>query len=59
VRGDIVVAGAYKDEEKRGSAYIFTRDIAGAASSSWHQRAKLISADGAAGDRFGRSVAVC
>jgi hypothetical protein len=43
----------------KGSAHVFTRDVAGAASSGWTQRAKLVAADGAAGDEFGRNVSIC
>jgi len=41
-----------------GSAYIFIRDVAGNASSSWTQRAKLIASDGKTSDYFGSHVAV-
>jgi head-tail adaptor len=41
------------------SAYVFTRDIAGSATSRWTQRAKLVAHDSRKGDRFGSSVAVC
>jgi len=55
---DTIVAGAYKADGIKGAAYIFTRDVAGAASSAWTQRAKLAAADGAARDSFGSGVAV-
>jgi putative transposase len=41
------------DDSARGSAYIYTR-----AGSSWSQQTKLIAADGASNDYFGRSVAI-
>jgi len=58
VDGDTMVIGAYGDGTNRGSAYIFTRDDAGSLTASWTQRAKLLASDGAAGDYFGRSVAI-
>ena len=56
VDGDTAVAGAYLDDDNgsdSGSAYVFTRE-----SGVWSQSAKLTASDGAAGDRFGESVAV-
>ena len=57
IDGDIAVVGAIKDDDKgedSGSAYIFTKD----SNDAWTQTAKLTASDGAAGDWFGRSVAV-
>ena len=57
VSGDTAVIGAYCDDDKgadSGSAYVFVR----AADGTWSQQTKLTAADGAAGDRFGWSVAV-
>jgi hypothetical protein len=54
--GNTAIIGAYFDDDKgtdSGSAYIYTR-----AGSSWSQQAKLVPADGAAGDDFGISVAI-
>ena len=54
--GDTAVAGALFDDDngsQSGAAYVFTRE-----SGVWSQSAKLIASDGAAGDRFGASVAV-
>jgi hypothetical protein len=54
--GDTALLGAYGDDDKgsnSGSAYVFTRSGA-----SWTQQAKLTAGDGAAGDRFGWSVAL-
>jgi hypothetical protein len=54
--GDTAIVGAQFDDDagsNSGSAYIFTRS-----GSAWTQQAKLIAADAAAGDRFGRSVAL-
>eukprot|EP01083_Nonionella_stella_P202539 739879_1 len=51
------VIGAYNDDDKgaqSGSAYIYERDSFG----GWNRTAKLVPVDGAADDRFGRSVAV-
>ena len=50
------MVGAPRDDDAgrgSGSAYVFTRSGA-----TWTQEAKLIASDGAAGDRFGRSVAI-
>jgi len=56
ISGDYAVIGADYDDDNgsySGSAYIFKRD-----GTSWSQQAKLIAADGAAGDWFGYSVSV-
>ena len=55
--GSTVVVGSYKDDDKgtdSGSAYIFTKQADG----SYLETQKLLATDGAAGDRFGYSVAV-
>ena len=54
--GDTAVVGAPEDDDNgsnSGSAYVFVRS-----GTSWAQEAKLLPVDGAAGDRFGRSVAL-
>jgi len=51
--GDTALVGAYGDYSNQGSAYVFTRS-----GSTWTQEAKLMVGDGAAGDRFGISVAL-
>jgi len=56
VDADTIVVGAYKDDDKgsaSGSAYVFTRT-----GGTWTQQAKLVPADGTAGDYFGFAVAV-
>jgi hypothetical protein len=56
ISGDYAIVGAYGDDdngENSGSAYIFKRD-----GSSWSEQAKLLAADGAAEDDFGRSVSI-
>ena len=57
ISGDTAVVGAYWDDVGRknaqGSAYVFTRS-----SGIWTQQTKLLANDGAAGDRFGDSVAI-
>ncbi len=57
VDGDTTAVGAYVDDTSAGtnagSAYIYVRDESG-----WIQQAKLTANDGAAEDRFGRSVSV-
>ncbi|UCD74904.1 MAG: FG-GAP repeat protein [Phycisphaerales bacterium] len=55
IHGDIAVAGAYGDDDSgqwSGSAYVFRY-----ADYGWAQEAKLVPADGAAGDWAGWSVA--
>ena len=59
VDGDTVVVGARNDDDNgsgSGSAYLFTKPAAGWTTTS--TAAKLTAFDGAADDRFGRSVAV-
>lgn len=54
--GMVALIGAPDDDDNgadAGSAYVFRFD-----GSSWVQEAKLLATDGAAGDRFGASVAV-
>jgi len=57
VSGNTVVVGAYIDNVganvDQGSAYVFVRSGV-----TWTQQAQLVAADGAAGDTFGRSVAI-
>lgn len=54
---DTIVVGAIGDDVgeniDQGSAYLYVRSGQG-----WVQQQKLVAGDGAAGDRFGRSVAV-
>ena len=51
--GGTALVGTYGDDSEQGAAYIFTRS-----GGIWSQQQKLTAADGAAGDRFGLSVAV-
>src|SRR5690606_13989379 len=56
ISGDYAVIGAYQDDDNgsnSGSAYVFER-----ISGTWTQTQKLTASDGAAGDFFGRSVAI-
>src|SRR5262249_14066802 len=57
ISGDTLVVGASKDgagqNVNQGAAFVFTRSGA-----TWTQQKKLTAADGAAGDFFGRSVAI-
>jgi len=57
ISGDTVVVGAYYNtispNTMQGSAYVFVRS-----GGTWAQQAKLVASDGAAGDFFGRAVAV-
>ncbi|MBN2243444.1 MAG: FG-GAP repeat protein [Acidobacteria bacterium] len=56
ITGDTVVIGADYDDDKgtnSGSAYVFVRS-----GGTWGEQRKFTASDGAAGDNFGRSVAV-
>jgi len=56
ISGQTIVVGADMDDDNgmdSGSAYAFTFD-----GSKWIEEAKLLPADGKAGDRFGASVAI-
>jgi hypothetical protein len=60
ISGDTVVVGAWQDDDAgtgSGSAYVFERNQGGTAD-NWGQVAKLTASDAAAGDRFGKSVAI-
>jgi hypothetical protein len=57
VSGSTIVVGAFLDDDNgsnSGSAYVFEKSDDG----EWAQAAKLVAADGAAGDYFGESVSV-
>ncbi|MFN8000664.1 MAG: putative Ig domain-containing protein [Acidobacteriota bacterium] len=55
--GNSVIVGAYQDDgnagQNQGAAFVFTRT-----GTTWTQQQKLVSADAAAGDQFGRSVTI-
>jgi hypothetical protein len=54
--GDTALVGAYWDDDNgynSGSAYVFE-----GSGTTWSEQAKLTASDGAAGDRFGTSVAL-
>jgi len=51
IDGDMILIGAPRDNDFKGSAYIFTRD-----GNVWTQSTKLLASDGAAQDRFGWNV---
>jgi hypothetical protein len=56
ISGDLAIVGAFYDDDRgtdSGSAYIFKRD-----GTSWSLWQKRNASDGAAGDRFGRSVSI-
>jgi len=56
VSGDIAMIGAYLDDDKgnmSGSVYVYRYD-----GTNWAEEAKLLPADGAAGDQFGFSVSI-
>ncbi|MBL7103829.1 MAG: T9SS type A sorting domain-containing protein [Bacteroidales bacterium] len=53
---DYAAIGAYSDDDNgisSGSAYIFNRS-----DTTWYQQTKLLASDGAAFDKFGRSVSI-
>ena len=53
---DYAAIGAYSDDDNgisSGSAYIFNRS-----GTTWYQQTKLLASDGAAYDKFGRSVSI-
>jgi len=50
--GDVIAAGAWKDDDKRGSVYIF-RMMGG----KWIETDKITASDGKTGDEFGYSIA--
>ncbi len=54
--GNTAVISAVNDNDAQGSAYVFERNSGGA--NNWDQVKKLTASDGAAGDNFGRSVAI-
>ncbi len=58
--GDAVIVGAYQNDvgasSSQGSAYYFVAPAAGWVSATENE--KLVAADGAAGDEFGRAVAI-
>jgi hypothetical protein len=54
ISGNIAIVGAPGDDSSKGSAYIFTNN-----GGIWSQIDKLIADDGALGDSFGWSVAIC
>ena len=61
IDGDTIVIAANYDDDKgsnSGSAYVFTRTIAGDLTSGWTQVAKLTAGDGAVEDYFGQSVSI-
>lgn len=57
IQGDTILIGAWGDDVaangNQGSAYVFVRN-----GDAWSQEAKLVAADGAAGDRFGFSLSL-
>jgi hypothetical protein len=51
--GDTAVVGSVYDEERTGSAYVFTRN-----GSTWTQQQKLTASDAEIGDAFGDAVSI-
>jgi len=66
IAGDTIVVGALRDNDNdkgirnSGSVYVFQRTYSNYLSmdTTWTEQAKLTASDGAAGDEFGRSVAI-
>lgn len=56
IENETIVVGAYEDNDERGAVYLFT--LPGGGWTTATESAKLTASDGAAGDRFGRSVAI-
>ena len=58
ISGNTAIVGAFKDDDSdsdSGSAYVFVHDPH---IGIWREQAKLLASDGAAGDWFGKSVAI-
>jgi hypothetical protein len=53
ISGDTVIVGAWRDDNSRGAAYIFTRS-----GTTWTQQAKIRSSDSLGVSSFGNSVAI-
>lgn len=53
ISGKYVIAGAFHDDNDRGSAYIFERNA-----TEWIQQTKLTTSSPAAGDQFGSDVSI-
>jgi hypothetical protein len=56
ISNDIVVIGAFNDDNGKGSAYIYERNRGGM--NNWGEVKKLTASDGAANDQFGISVSI-
>ncbi len=57
ISGETIIVGAFYNDDNgnnSGSAYIFVRDASGI----WSEQQKLLAADAAANDRFGKSVSL-
>lgn len=51
IAGDVIAVGAWKDDNKQGSIYLFSHR-----SVQWIETDKIIASDGVAGDEFGYSL---
>ncbi len=56
ISGDVIVAGAYRDNNFTGSAYVFEKPLTGWNNST--ETAKLTASNGAADDWFGEAVGI-
>jgi hypothetical protein len=52
IAGDILAVGAWKDDKKQGSVYLFRKN-----GGQWTEIGKISASDGVAGDEFGYSLA--
>ncbi len=51
IAGDVIAVGAWKDDNRQGSIYLFTR-----MGGEWVETDKITASDGVAGDEFGYSL---
>ena len=54
IKDDMIVVGAFYDDNEKGSAYVFKKPATGWTDMT--ETAKLTASDGESGDRFGRAV---
>ena len=52
--GNTAIVGAYRNDNERGSAYIYTRT----SGTTWTQQSKIVASDGTSPDNFGYSVSI-
>ncbi|MDD1688054.1 MAG: FG-GAP repeat protein, partial [Methanoregula sp.] len=52
IGGDVIAVGAWKDDNKQGSIYLFSRK-----GGQWVETGRIMASDGLANDEFGFSLA--